>query len=120
VLEPVTGYLLLAAHQAAEPMKFAEGFNFGPEASDTLEVEQVVKLALDAWGSGSYFTDIDPNAPHEAALLRLDSTKARTQLGWTPRFNARQAITKTVEWYRHAGDNPLAYTRKQIEGYFAA
>lgn len=119
VLEPLTGYLLLAANQARDPKRFSEGFNFGPEASDTLEVEDVVKLALKAWGSGSYHCDVDPNAPHEAALLRLDSTKSRTKLNWRPRFDARTAITRTVEWYRHAGANALPYTRGQIENYFA-
>jgi CDP-glucose 4,6-dehydratase len=119
VLEPLTGYLMLAARQAQDPKRFADGFNFGPEATDALEVEDVVKLALAAWGSGSYFIDADPNAPHEAALLRLDSTKSKTQLGWHPRLNARQAITQTVEWYRHAADDALPYTRKQIEGYFS-
>ena len=119
VLEPLTGYLLLAAHQARDPKSFCEGFNFGPEASDTLEVEEVVKLALAAWGSGSHYVDIDPSAPHEAALLRLNSSKSKDRLGWRPRFDARAAITKTIEWYRHAGEEALPYTRQQIEHYFA-
>ncbi len=119
VMEPLTGYLLLAAHQARDPKSFCEGFNFGPDASDTLEVEEVVKLALAAWGAGSYFVDVDPNAPHEAALLRLDSAKSKSRLAWRPRLDARAAITKTIEWYRHADPDALPYTRAQIEHYFA-
>ena len=120
VLEPLTGYLQLAACLAAEPTRFCEGFNFGPGADDTLRVEQVVQLALKGWGQGRYHVEVDPAAPHEAALLRLDSSKARQRLPWTPRYSASQAIEKTVEWYRHATSNPLAYTRRQIEEYFAA
>ena len=120
VLEPLTGYLLLAAQQLQSPSLFCEGFNFGPEASDTLRVQEVVELALQSWGTGSFYVDIDPNAPHEAALLKLDSTKSKTRLGWRPRWDARTAITETVAWYRHSEPNPLAYTRKQIASYFNA
>jgi CDP-glucose 4,6-dehydratase len=119
VMEPLTGYLLLAAHQWSKPTAFCKGFNFGPSADDTLEVEQVVQLALKAWGQGSYVCDVDSNAPHEAALLRLDSTRAHETLGWRPRFDAATAITKTVEWYRQSGNDALAYTRQQIKVYLA-
>lgn len=122
VVEPLTGYLLLAAHQARDPAAFAEGFNFGPPAEDTLDVEDVVKLAIEAWGSGSYYCDVDPHAPHEAALLRLCSRKAHTRLQWHPRWNAATAITKTIEWYRYApthAHGPLDYTRQQIRSYFS-
>jgi CDP-glucose 4,6-dehydratase len=121
VLEPLTGYLSLAAHQAREPGSFAEGFNFGPHADDTLEVEDVVKLALAAWGNGEYFCDVDPHAPHEAALLRLNSHKAHSRLQWHPRWSASAAITKTIEWYRHAptyAGGAIEYTRRQIREYF--
>lgn len=121
VLEPLTGYLMLAAHQMEDPVGSAEGFNFGPDLQDTLEVEQVVQLALQAWGSGRYFCDVDPQAPHEAALLRLDSSKARSRLGWKPRWNAQTAILRTIQWYRHVLESPddaLHYTTDQIQEYF--
>jgi CDP-glucose 4,6-dehydratase len=118
VLEPLTGYLLLAAHQLQSPTHFCQGFNFGPEMDDTLRVQQVIELALAAWGSGSFYIDIDPTAPHEAALLRLDSTQSKTRLNWHPRWNARTAIEQTVAWYRHSTQDPLAYTRQQIDYYF--
>ncbi len=120
VLEPLSGYLTLAAHLSKHPVSTEASFNFGPDESDVLEVERVVQLALQAWGSGSYYTDIDPNAPHEAALLRINSDRAKAKLNWRPRWNATTAIEKTVEWYRHATRDPLAYTRKQILEYFAA
>lgn len=121
VLEPLTGYLMLAAQQTNDPCGLAEAFNFGPDLQDTLEVEQVVQLALKAWGSGRYFCDSDPQAPYEAALLRLDSSKARSRLGWKPRWNAQTAILRTVQWYRQVLEDPsnaLDYTCRQIQEYF--
>jgi CDP-glucose 4,6-dehydratase len=119
VLEPVTGYLQLACKLLDAPTQFCEPFNFGPDVGDVLEVERVVQLALQAWGSGAYHIDIDPTAPHEAAFLKIDSTKAHTKLGWHPKWNASTAITKTIEWYRHALQQPRLYTQQQIESYFA-
>jgi CDP-glucose 4,6-dehydratase len=119
VLEPLTGYLTLAAKLAARPSEFADAYNFGPDDRDALPVETVVQLALKAWGSGKYHTDVDPNAPHEAAYLRINSAKAHEKLKWIPKWDAPTAITKTVEWYRHAMENPLAYTRRQIGEYFS-
>ncbi|GIW76092.1 MAG: CDP-glucose 4,6-dehydratase [Phycisphaerae bacterium] len=121
VLEPLTGYLMLGAHQSRDPAGSAEGFNFGPDLQDTLEVEQVVQLALKAWGSGRYFCEVDSHAPHEAALLRLDSSKAKSRLGWKPRWNAHTAVLRTVQWYRHVLEDPrdaLDYTFHQIQEYF--
>lgn len=117
VLEPLTGYLLLAAKQYADPKTYSDGFNFGPGVNDAVEVERVVQIALNAWGSGTYHIDQDPSAPHEAKLLRLDSSKAKLLLGWRPQWSAEQAIEKTVAWYRHAGDHALPYTWQQIDDY---
>jgi CDP-glucose 4,6-dehydratase len=119
VLEPLTGYLTLAARLAASPTSTSNAFNFGPDEADVLEVEKVVQIALEKWGSGKYHIDIDPSAPHEAALLRINSDRSKCELGWRPRWNASTAIAKTVEWYRHAIGNALAYTRGQIDDYVA-
>jgi CDP-glucose 4,6-dehydratase len=118
VLEPLGGYMTLADQLLADPVRHADAFNFGPEVGDALEVERVVQLALQAWGAGRYHVDVDPNAPHEAGFLQIDSSKSRRQLGWSPRWNATQAITRTVEWYRHSDADPLGYTRGQIAEYF--
>jgi CDP-glucose 4,6-dehydratase len=118
VLESLSGYLTLAAKLMREPTNTGPAFNFGPDERDVLDVETVVKLALKAWGSGGYYVDADPDAPHEAALLRISSDRAKRELGWQPRWDATTAINKTIDWYRHAKADPLAYTRAQIDEYF--
>ncbi len=120
VLEPLAGYLTLADALLKSPTALAEAFNFGPADGDVLEVEKVVQLALHAWGSGNYHIDVDPAAPHEAGFLKISSAKAHARLGWQPRWNAATAINKTVEWYRHAMSDPLAYTNQQISQYFGS
>jgi len=99
VLEPLAGYLTLAA--SLLDGGDAEGaWNFGPDADGGVPVRVVVEQLLAAWGSGSW--ELDPAAsaqPHEAKLLRLDSSKARTQLGWTPVWDIAQTLTRTAAWY---------------------
>lgn len=120
VLEPLSGYLALGAALLRHPTRFASAYNFGPDEHDVLEVEKVVQLALASWGSGAYHVDVDPNAPHEAALLRIDSSRAKQELNWHPKWSATTAIQKTVDWYRHAMSDPLGFTRSQIQSYFAS
>jgi CDP-glucose 4,6-dehydratase len=120
VLESLNGYLTLAAALMRDPSQVAPAYNFGPGDGDVLDVETVVKLAIKAWGRGEYHVDVDPNAPHEAALLRISSARAHNELGWRPRWTASDAIERTIEWYRHSTLEPLAYTRRQIDAYFAS
>jgi len=119
VLEPVIGYLLLGHKQTEDPVKFAGAFNFGPHTEDTLPVEKLVQLVLATWGSGSYETQANPNAPHEAGLLRLDITKAQLELGWNPKWNAVASIENTIEWYREHKGDIASITQKQIENYLS-
>ncbi len=118
VLEPLYGYLLLGAKMEEEPQRFADAFNFGPSEGDELSVEDLVKIALDKWGSGEYEVSSDVDAPHEAGLLKLDISKAGDQLGWKPKMSSREAIDKTVEWYTTYKDDPIGITEQQIRAYF--
>jgi CDP-glucose 4,6-dehydratase len=61
-----------------------------------------VKHSINCWGNGKYKIIKQRNAPHEAGLLRLNITKAKKQLGWQPRWNAKQAIEKTIIWYHES------------------
>ena len=100
VLEPLSGYILLAQKLMEDPIKYAEGFNFGPNPADTLTVEEMTKMATEIWGGGTFVFPQLTNQPHEAGLLSLDITKADKVLGWRPRLNAHQALEMTLEWYK--------------------
>lgn len=122
VLEPLVGYLLLAAKLAGpDGRRFARAYNFGPGADDALRVEDVVKASLKAWGEGSYHVDRDPGAPHEAGFLQIDATRARRDLGWQPQFDGAAAIRETMSWYRRATrEDARALTFEQIDHYLEA
>ena len=108
VLEPLYGYMLLAKRLAEQPYEFSTAWNFGPEISDNLTVEEVVQKALQVWGSGEYRVEPTGDNFHEAGLLRLDISKAKTKLEWTPIFNAEQSIGRTISWYRDYLESPEA------------
>ncbi len=122
VLEPLMGYLQLGMLLAANPKRYAQAYNFGPYATDTLTVGEVAVLADSLWqGGGRIAIRRDDNAPHEAGLLKLDISKAIAELGWKPRLNAETAVGWTVEWYRQfslsQGEEIL--TQHQIDEYFS-
>ncbi len=102
VLEPLAGYLQLGQKMLEEPIKFADAWNFGPYNEDNLTVEELVTIAIETWGSGSMEKILTPDAPHEAGLLKLDINKTIHDIGWKPRMNASEAISTTIQWYRHA------------------
>jgi CDP-glucose 4,6-dehydratase len=102
VLEPLSGYMQLAALMAQEPQKYSSAYNFGPEPRDILDVETIVKSAIKAFGKGNYKIEELKNMPHEAKLLSLNISKAKSNLGWKPMLNSKQAITKTMLWYKNA------------------
>jgi CDP-glucose 4,6-dehydratase len=108
VLEPLSGYLALAEALVKSGPPYAEAWNFGPRDEDCGTVESVVKLLCRKWGGGAAYRVVRPKgAPHEAGLLRLDHSKARERLGWTPRWRLATALEKVVEWteaYRRRED----------------
>lgn len=102
VLEPLSGYLLLAQKLQQEPLQFSQAFNFGPHLTDTLPVGELVEKSIEVWGKGSYHSPTQKNAPHEAGLLKLDISKAVNELQWQPKWNATTAIEKTIGWYKQS------------------
>ena len=102
VLDALSGYLCLA-QRLAEPdgERYAQAWNFGPDRDSELPVEELARRLRDLWGENArYELATKAEGPHEATFLKLDSTKARTQLGWTPRWSLDEALDATVEWYR--------------------
>lgn len=105
VLEPVIGYLLLGANLAIEPVQFSQAYNFGPHLSDALPVEEMLQLAIQSWGKGEFIVEKVEGQPHEAGLLKLDISKAITELKWQPKMNAQQAVSMTMDWYAEFSSN---------------
>jgi CDP-glucose 4,6-dehydratase len=119
VLEPLAGYLKLAERLAEQTRDFAEGWNFGPDEADAVPVETVVDTVTKLWGPPAGWKSDAGEHPHEAHFLRLDSSKARSRLGWRPRLKLPLALEWTVDWYRSQsqGGDALQLTRTQIEQY---
>lgn len=100
VLEPLSGYMLLAKKQWEHPTEFCEGWNFGPESESVSTVWEVATELIKNYGKGKLKDSSDPNAVHEAKLLMLDITKAKTKLGWKPRMNMQQCMQLVADWYK--------------------
>jgi CDP-glucose 4,6-dehydratase len=128
VLEPLGGYLKLGAliDQSIRQGKkenqetFCSAFNFGPLNDSNRNVEALVEEVLKHW-SGKWENLAEKNAPHEAGLLHLNINKAKSVLGWDPKWNFETTIQKTVEWYREVHEKketPQEMTKRQIQEYF--
>lgn len=118
VLEPLSGYLTLGEKLLEGKEEFADGFNFGPESNSVLTVKDIVKKIINYYGKGNVIIHPDTKF-HEANLLMLDITKAKTKLDWHPKYNANEAIEKTVLWYKnfYANKNMQKYSVEQIKEY---
>ena len=109
VLEPLSGYLLLAVKLAQEPKRYGGSWNFGPSSNATRTVEDLVRGIIQRWGSGRLVIDAPSDLPYEACLLQLSIDKAMHHLGWYPRWNFDQTLTQTVSWYRAVLEGQSAY-----------
>jgi CDP-glucose 4,6-dehydratase len=145
VLEPLSGYLLLAAalarasgkalgarntehvvneggdralHTQCDVRDLCSAFNFGPPIESNKTVKELVEEVLRHW-PGTWQDRSDPQAPYEAGKLNLVWDKAHRLLGWSPRWNFAATLEKTVQWYRavHEGADPAALTRDHIRRF---
>ena len=122
VLDAVLGYLLLIEKMCgADGGRYAAGWNFGPDAKDTVPVEDVATHLMNALG-GKVVVEEHGDALHEAAVLQLDNSRALKDLGWVQKWPIRQALDETAAWYAAwtAGGDMTAFTRAQIDRYVAA
>ena len=120
VLEPLTGYLILAEKLLTKGPAFAEAWNFGPDDKDAQNVEWITKTICEIWGNGAGYV-IDKNLqPHEASYLKLDSSKAKTELNWFPKWDIRTSLNTIVMWNKAFldGQDMKKITLNQINDYY--
>lgn len=120
VLEPLSGYLMLAERLYDDP-SFASAWNFGPPVGDSAPVSVVADHLSRLWGEGAAWRQDPGEHPYEAATLKLDCTKAQVELGWVPKLTLEAALELTVKWYRehHKGGDVAALTRRQVLEYLS-
>lgn len=118
VLEPVSGYLLLAERLYTDGMPFAGAWNFGPKDEDARPVAWIVERMAEMRQDVIWQCDESPQ-PHEANYLKLDSSKANSQLNWLPRWRLKTALQKTLEWHEAwRGEADMrAITLAQVANY---
>lgn len=121
VLEPLCGYLMLAEKLYTEGRTFASGWNFGPRDEDARPVQWIVEHLVNAWGTGASW-QVDSNLHlHEANYLKLDCSKARSQLGWHPVWTLEEALQNIVKWHQawRNQQDMCDYSLAQIHDYMA-
>ena len=119
VLEPLSGYLILAQALYEQGSAFASGWNFGPRDEDNRTVEEVVELLICGWGDSAQWEKDGLEQPHEANLLKLDCSKAHSQLGWTPKWSLEKTMQKIIQWQRYfqVKENMQKISLAQISEY---
>ncbi len=119
VLEPLSGYLLLAKKLYEEGAVYAEGWNFGPNDEDAKPVQWIVEQLTKSWGDGVRWELDGGDHPHEAHYLKLDCSKAKARLGWHLRWNLENALGAIIDWHRayQDGQDMRELTLRQIDAY---
>ena len=118
VLEPLSGYLLLASKMYEEPQKYCGAWNFGPNQDSIISVGEIADIIVAKWGNGSWIDKTDKSEPYEANLLSLDISKAKSYLQWSSVWDTKKSIEKTVKWYRgYKRKDPYEICKSQINEY---
>lgn len=118
VLEPLSGYMLLAQKMWEHPTEYCEGWNFGPESESVSTVWEVATELINNFGKGELKDSSDPNAVHEAQLLMLDITKAKKRLGWKPKLNMQKCLALVADWYkRYKNEDVYKLCVEEIEKF---
>ncbi len=125
VLEPLSGYLLLAARALEDDAELAGAWNFGPAPDDSgLPVSWVVERFVEEWGAGAWLRVPDvTDGPHEARHLDVASDKAARELCWAPAWGSLEAVRRTAEWYKRFFSSPAeaaSFVQHDIDAYAAA
>jgi CDP-glucose 4,6-dehydratase len=119
VLEPLSGYLVLAQALYRDGANFDGAWNFGPKNNDARSVQEVVNLLIKNWRSPADWKQDSLEQPHEAHSLKLDCSKAIQYLGWAPKWSLEQAIEKIAQWQEafQQEKNMQKFTFQQINSY---
>ncbi|MDF1827365.1 MAG: CDP-glucose 4,6-dehydratase [Legionellaceae bacterium] len=120
VLEPLSGYLVLAAELREQPEKYAGAWNFGPSTYEVRTVHEVATTITQHLGRGKVEVEASGEHPHEAQLLQLNCDKAHQLLNWNPRWDVSQTLAATSQWYKSVmeGENAMEVTLRQLHEYF--
>jgi len=120
VLDPLCGYLMLSEQLYTNGSPFAEAWNFGPNDMDAKPVSWIAAQLVSLWGEGAKWALDSAEHPHEAHFLKLDTSKARSLLGWAPKLDLAQALEYIVEWNKrsNSGESARALTLEQIQRYW--
>ena len=119
VLEPLSGYLVLAQRLWQDGKAFAEGWNFGPKDDDCQPVQWILDKMVHFWGNGAHYEIDKSEQPHEANFLKLDCSKAAMRLKWHPKWRLEQTLEQIVHWHRAwlEGADMQAKCLQEIEKY---
>jgi CDP-glucose 4,6-dehydratase len=119
VLEPLSGYLILAARLYESPKAYSGSWNFGPRGESIHTVSDLAHKIVSCWGHGEVQIRNQGESPHEAGLLHLNCDKAHQLLGWYPKWGFESTVEETVKWYREVNNGvpALQITKKQINDF---
>lgn len=122
VLEPLSGYLMLAQRLYDDGQTWAEAWNFGPDDDDSVSVGWVVRQMTRKWGNGAAWQLDERAHVHEANYLKLDISKTRARLGWRPRWNLDLALGHVIDWHKAwlDGRDMRGFSASQIASYCGA
>ena len=119
VLEPLSGYLVLAQQLYNQGKTFAEGWNFGPKDDDCQPVQWILDKMVYFWGEGAHYQIDNSEQPHEANFLKLDCSKAASRLKWHPQWRLEQTLEQIIQWHRAwlQGEEMQTHCLREIKEY---
>ena len=119
MLEPLSGYLILAQKLFEGGSQYEGAWNFGPADEGNLSVASILNLFASIWGPEARWEPANKSELHEAHLLKLDCSRSRDFLGWNPKWKIDQAVKNTASWYMalRNGGNLRELTQLQIKDY---
>ncbi|WP_244859298.1 hypothetical protein [Shewanella dokdonensis] len=119
VLEPLSGYILIAQQLYLHRCEFAEGWNFGPNDHEAKPVEYIVNKMTQLWGDDATWQLDVAEHPHEAHYLKLDCSKAKMRLHWQPQWDLDSTLARIVRWHKAwlAKEDMREVTLREIRDY---